>query len=144
MSHVPARVLAAVSIVYVAFSQFSSVFVEVCPGTAQSVHTRLCCAESVVPQQGEADPHLLPASATSPLCLALSHGPGHDHHGLHPAMEVDISANLLSFRLTLGIELFRTSANDMLTCIFHQSSAEQAQAGWIAFLITRHLIWCSL
>lgn len=59
-------------------------------------------------------------------------------------MEADISANLPNFRLTLVTEQFRISANDMLICTFHRSFAEQAQAGWTAFLITRLLIWCSL
>ena len=101
--------------------------------------TDLCCAESVVHQQGEADPSPLPAFATSLLCRAPSHAPGHGHHGRHPAMEVDTSANLPSIRLTRVKELFQTSANVMLTCTFHRSSAEQAQAGSTAFLITSHL-----
>ena len=103
-----------------------------------SFHTQFCCAGSVVHPQGEVDPSLLLAFATRPLCLALSHAPDHDHHDHPPAMEVDTSANLPNFRLSLVTELFRTSANDMSTCTFHQSSAEQVQAGWTAFLITSH------
>lgn len=96
-------------------------------------------AESVVHQHGEADPNPLLAFARSPLCRVPSRDPGHDHQDPLPAMEVDTSANLPNTRLTLVIELFRTSANDMPTCIFLRSSAEQAPAGWTAFLITSHL-----
>ena len=99
----------------------------------------LCCAESVVHQRGEADPNPLLAFVRSLLCRAPSRGPGHDHQSPLPAMEVDTSANLPNSHLTLVIELSRTSANDMLTCTFHRSSAEQAPAGWTAFLITSPL-----
>ena len=100
---------------------------------------RLCCAESVVHLHGEADPNPLLAFAKSLLCRAPSRGPGHDHQSRLLAMEVDTSANLPNSHLTLVIELSRTSANDMLTCTFHRSSAEQAPAGWTAFLITSPL-----
>lgn len=126
------------SVCGIAFSEFSSVYIHVYAGCAGNAQFDFCCAELVVHQQGEADPSLLLGSGISRLCLAPSHAPGRDHHGRHPAMVVDTSANLLSFRLTLVIELFRTSANGMSTCTFHRSSAEPAQAGWTASQITSH------